>query len=261
MDLVVYNNEYLQHHPLANYCLSTLNAVSERDYPGKNYFKSEIKCLDIDKYERENAYGERSCTADAVIGISTCKNKELSAHRVQIIELRIDFKSSKNLRKDELENKVIHTKELLGTSLPIDTQSIFVFSEKVAPQARHWVESKKHEGGEIRFCKAYSVQDFQNTILSIDDIPYVPKYSPESVCEELQKFSESKSWSKLCKKMSFWISLAGELRYGNIYEYESLKETLKKWWNDFRMKSPVLDNEDDELNALIIDEDIETIFT
>ncbi|UPS45242.1 hypothetical protein M1D30_03465 [Prevotella sp. E15-22] len=258
MEPVVYNNEFLRHHPLIECCLSTLNTVSERDYPGKNYFNPEIECLDIDTYECKHSHGERGCTADAVIGISACKNKVLSGHRLQIVELRIDFKSPKNLRKDELENKVTHTKELLGTELPVDTYSIFVFSEKVAPQARHWVESQKHEGGEIRFCKAYSVQEFHNNILSVDDIPYVPQYNPNSISEELNKLVDDESWNKLCEKMSFWIKLAGELRYGNIYEYDSLKETLTKWWSAFRANCPIIDD-DDELNALIVDEDIETV--
>ena len=48
MEPIVYNNDFLKRHSLYRHCASTLNAVSERDYPNKNYFDAHIECLDMD---------------------------------------------------------------------------------------------------------------------------------------------------------------------------------------------------------------------
>jgi hypothetical protein len=256
MEPSVYNNDFLSKHTLYAYCASTLNAVSERDYPGKNYFDPQIACLDVDTYETSICQGEANCTTDAVIGISSCENKVLSEHRLLLVELRMKYQNANNLNKSEWERKVSHTKELLDGELTIAPQYIFVFTEKVAPQARHWMAYRKQEGGILRKCIVYSVREFRDNIRSVDDMPYIPIYSPDKVCEELNDFVKAELWNKMFDKLTFWLRKASGLRYSNTFEFESLQQTLKGWWKQFRAQHHEWNSEDNELNALIMDEDL-----
>ena len=259
MEPLVYNNDVLSKHSLYAHCASTLNVISERDYPGNNYFDSRIECLDVDTYETSICHGNADCTTDAVIGISTCVNKTMSEHRLLLVELRMRYKSGNNLSKSELEGKVSHTKGLLDGELPIDSNSIFVFTESVAPQARHKIESWKREGGLATGFKVYSVKEFCNNVKSIDDMPYTPIYTLDEVCEELDSFVRTNQWEQMFGKLDFWLRKIENLRYSNTFEFESLQHTIKCWWREFRAKYPIMSNEDDELNALVMEDDIHTV--
>lgn len=259
MEPSVYNNNILSKHSLYAHCASTLNVVSERDYPGKNYFDPRIACLDVDTYETTVCHGNADSTMDAVIGVSTCVNKTVSEHRLLLVELRMKYKSGNNLSKSELEGKVSHTKGLLDGELPIDPNCIFVFTENVAPLAKHKIESWKHEGGLATGFKAYSVSEFCNNVKSIDDIPYTPIYSPVKVCEELDGFVKTNQWKQMFGKLYFWLRIAENLRYSNTFEFECLQQTIKCWWHEFRAKHPTMSNEDDELNVLVMEDDIHTV--
>ena len=259
MEPSVYNNDIVSKHSLFASCASTLNAVSERDYPGKNYFAPEISCLDMDTYEKSVCHDNADSTIDAVIGISTCVNKVRSEHRLLLVELRMLYKSANTLSKRDLVNKVSHTRDLLGCELTIEHESIFVFTEQVAAQARHKITSWQHEGGLVTSFKAFSVREFCNNVKSINDMPYTPKYNPIQLCQELDSYVRGCEWEQLFKKLCFWLKIAGNMRYGNTYEYESLQKTIKGWWNRFCMQHSVWHCEDDELNYLIMDEDIQTV--
>jgi hypothetical protein len=259
MEPSVYNNDIISKHSLFAYCASTLNAVSERDYPGKNFFAPEIACLDIDAYEKSVCHGSADCTADAVIGISTCVNKVTCNHRLLLVELRMRYKSANTLRKGDLENKVSHTRNLLGGELTIENENVFVFTDQVAAQARHKFNSWKHEGGLVTSFKAYSVREFCNNVKSINDMPYTPKYDPIQLCKELDSFVKASEWKQLFGKLYFWLEIAENVRYSNTFEYESLQKTIKGWWQRFCMHHTTWSSEDDELDFLIVDDDIQTV--
>lgn len=259
MEPSVYNNDIVSNHSLYAYCASTLNAVSERDYPGKNYFAPQIICMDMDTYETSVCHGNADSTTDAVIGISTCVNKVMSEHRLLLVELRMGYQSANTLSKRNLERKVSHTRELLGGELTIEHENIFVFSDNVASQARHKIESWKHEGGLATSFKAYSVQEFCDNVKSIDDMPYTPIYDPIQLCNELDSFVNACKWNQLFRKLNFWLSMAEKVRYSNTFEYVSLQQTIKGWWQQFCMQHTTWSNEDDELDALIMNEEIQTI--
>lgn len=259
MEPSVYNNEIVSKHTLYVLCASTLNEVSERDYPGKNYFDPQIACLDMDSYETSVSHGNADSTTDAVIGISTCVNKVMSEHRLLLVELRMRYQSANTLSKGDLESKVSHTRELLDGELTIEHENVFVFNEKVAPQARHKIESWKHEGGLVTSFKVFSVMEFCNNVKSIDDMPYTPKYDPVQLCNELDSYVKACEWSQLFGKLNFWLNVAGNVRYSNIFEYESLQQTVMGWWKQFCAQHPTWNNENDELDALIMDEEIQTV--
>ena len=259
MEPSVYNNDIISKHSLFASCASTLNAVSERDYPGKNFFAPQIACMDMDTYEKSVCHGSADCTADAVIGISTCVNKVMSNHRLLLVELRMRYKSANTLRKGELENKVSHTRKLLGGELTIENENVFVFTDQVAAQARHKFNSWKPEGGLVTSFKAYSVREFCNNVKSINDMPYTPKYDPIQLCKELDSFVKKGEWKQLFKKLYFWLGIAENVRYSNTFEYESLQQTINGWWQRFCVQHTTWGNEDDELNFLLVDDDIQTV--
>ena len=104
MENWIYNNSVVEKHSLYPLCNSTLNEVSNRDYPNTNYFNPNIKCLDMDTYEKNilrKSYANH--TADAVIGISTYENNQELNPRLLLIELRIGYESTSNLSKTEIE--------------------------------------------------------------------------------------------------------------------------------------------------------------
>lgn len=255
MEAIIYNNDVLKQHSLYRHCASTLNAVSERDYPNKNYFNPLIECLDMDTYEKKQCSGNADCTVDTVIGISTCKNKVTSSNRLLLVELRLDYINAKNLSKSELEQKVEHTKDLLSSELSIEQNNIFIFTDNVAQQARSFMTRLMKGTKYSKLFVVWSVSDFKNSVKSIDDMPYIPINNPSLICKDLDKSVESQQWKKLFKKIHFLRNKCVSLIYKNPYEYESLSETIIDWWNNFRQNNPRLPNENDELDAQVTYED------
>lgn len=256
MEPIVYNNDFLKRHSLYRHCASTLNAVSERDYPKKNYFDTRIECLDMDTYEKKCG-GNADCTVDAVIGISKCVNKVTSSHRLLLVELRMLYVNANNLSKTELEQKIKHTKDLLGSELSIDKNNIFVFTDNVAPQARSFI-NRLMQGS--KYFIVWSVSDFRNNIKSIDEMPYIPINPPDKICKELDGFVKTQKWQQLFKQISYWKECALRLRYNNSFEYDSLSKTIYDWWIMFRKNNPCLLKDEDELGAQIIDEEVHKVF-
>ncbi len=260
MGPLVYNNDVVSRHSLYSHSASTLNAVSERDYPGKNYFDPQIACLDMDTYEASIRHGNPDSTTDAVIGVSTCINRRMSHHRLMLVELRMLYKSADTLSKGDLESKVRHTRNLLGGELTIEHENIFVFTDRVAPQAIHKINSWKHEGGLATSFTAWSVSAFYHNVKSIDDMPYTAIYNPVQLCNELDGFVAGAQWKELFEKIHFWLNTAENVRYSNTFEFESLQKAVVDWWLQFSAQQITWSNEDDELDAMIIDDDIKRIF-
>lgn len=52
MEERTYNNAIVEKHSFHAISGSTLNEVSNRDYPNSDYFNPDIECLDMDTYER-----------------------------------------------------------------------------------------------------------------------------------------------------------------------------------------------------------------
>ena len=158
---MIYDNHVVREHSLYARCPSTLNEISNRDYPGTDYFNPDIIGLDMDDYERRTCYGHANNTVDAVIGICTCQNKKKSSPRLLLVELRMGYEKANNLSKSEMERKILHTKELLSAEKTINRESVFIFDERVAAQARHWFAQRSAEGGgELRHIVAIHPHQF-----------------------------------------------------------------------------------------------------
>lgn len=63
----MYLNETVREHSLYRLCPALLNGVSNRDYPGSDYFDTRIECLDMDSYEKKVMHkAQADNTVDAV---------------------------------------------------------------------------------------------------------------------------------------------------------------------------------------------------
>jgi len=258
MDPIVYDNTCLRAHSLSRQCASTLNTVSERDYPGHNYFNQSIECLDMDSYERSQANGSEDNTVDAVIGISNYRNNRIINPRLLLVELRMGYSSTKNLSKTQFERKVTHTRDLLGSECSINPNSVFVFNNNFAPQAKHWLSARQQEGGKIRQCIACSTKWFNENVRSPESMSDEHIHTKISIVCNLSCHVENANFSQLFDNLDYWLLKSEKYMYSNRFEYEHVKNIIKEFWIEFRTKYHCLENEEDELNAQIMDEDIRT---
>lgn len=259
MEPVIYSNPTVERHPLWSRASGTLNEVSNRDKAGSNFFPPEIECLDLDTYETNYVSGQNECTVDAVIGIQKCENKVRSDSRLLLVELRTNYANPNNMSKSELERKVSHSKDLLGSEIPIHRQKLFVFTSDQAPVARHWMDSRRKEGGEIKNFEAMSVDDFNETVKSFDDMPYQPIYPPAEIENEIEALVNNAEWSKVIKKFAFWKDKAIECQYNKPFEYQSLKSVISRLWQGFRTQHAPLEDDNNELDAEVLEEDLSVI--
>lgn len=128
---MVFDNGVIKQHPLYTRYPSTLNAIAERDYQSGSLFDKRIECIDTDAYEKSLGGNLTEQTMDAAVGIKSYANNKSSNARLLLVELRMGYKNAGNIRKDELENKVRHTKELLGQTISYNKES-FLYSAKIS---------------------------------------------------------------------------------------------------------------------------------
>ena len=259
MEAIVFDNDVVRRCPLFSKCADLLQNVSNRDYPGRYYFDSRIECLDIDAYEKNVCGGNPDNTVDAVIGICNCKNdKRKTCHRLMLIEFRMDYESTHNLSVTQMIRKVAHTKDLLGGSIQIDTNSFFIFDNAISEQAKRWFANKSNEEGAFKNCVAWSVNDFHTNVASYDDLPYTPIFEKDKIVEEVCVLIDEENWKKFFPALRFWMNKAKNFQYTNNREYEIISEAIYEVWEYLNTKNPQL-SDDEEIDRLILKEDIETI--
>ncbi len=261
MGETIYDNDTIQKHSLYCQCKNRLNDIAIRDYGNGSYFDSQIECLDMDTYETSICHGQPDCTVDAVIGIAECNNKRKHNFRLKLVELRLEYKSARGLSKSNIESKVTHTRTLLGAEMPIDQQSVFVFSDNVAEQARHWVESRKKEGGEIRYFVVNSLSAFNANIRSYDSLPYSPINPSEIIAPELAKLLDDKQYHNFVNQFRYWMKQREYHRYRNSFECHNIENILIEVWKYASAKPKNFSNDDEELEYMIFEEDVSPLIS
>lgn len=257
----IYDNNTLKRHSLYSQCKTSLNDISIRDYGKGCYFDVQIECLDMDTYETAICHGQPDCTVDAVIGIADCNNKQKNNFRLLLVELRLDYKSANNLSKSNLESKVTHTKALLGAEVPINKESVYVFSDDVAERARHWVESRKNEGGELKNFVVNSLSAFNANIRSYDSLPYIPINNPKTITTGLRKLLDNKEYYNFTIQFRYWVKQREHYRYRNAFESRNIENILVDVWKYSSAISKVFSNVDEELEYMILEEDVASLIS
>lgn len=256
---LAFDNSIITRHSLYSKCGNTLDGVSKKDYPGKDFFDKNICCLDMDAYETQICHGSKEHTMDAVMGIKNYADNKFCSPRLLLIELRMDYKSERNLSKTVLEKKVSHTKDILGCNIPINETCFFIFCPNVIQRVKRWFKDKSQEGGIIRLCEPLSTDDFNELIKSESDFPYTPVTDIKAMEEYLHSLLSACDFTTFISKIEYWIKQAMSYRqkYNNA-EYDCIMQILNQVWHDFRISSPNLSDEE-TLDAEILEEDYEVL--
>lgn len=122
-------------HPLCvsdKSCIELINAVCIAEGAKKTQFATEV-CLNLDKLEGKFAQKDKRNarkTMDISFGVSSGNEQ-----RTVLCEFRLNYKNVNNLKKSELDSKILNSKSIVGHSPLIYTPYIFVFNSKVKNQA------------------------------------------------------------------------------------------------------------------------------
>lgn len=197
-----------------------LNEVSIRDYKSGG-FNDKIVCIDLDTYERAAKSGSPNNTMDAAIGICNYQNNRRVSKRLLLVELRLDYKSSKNLSGTELRRKSSHSRELLGMEISIDPNDYFIFDDTIIEESRRKINNLAIENGYKDKWHSQTVEEFNSFVQDAELLPYCPVNSPDQICSEIE--SCGKDINCLIKINDKWLQEARNYkdRY-NFNETESI---------------------------------------
>lgn len=197
-----------------------LNEVSIRDYKTGG-FNDKIVCIDLDTYERATKTGSPNNTMDAVIGICNYQNNRRVSKRLLLVELRLDYKSSRNLSGTELRRKSSHSRALLGMEVNIDPNDYFIFDDKIIEESRRKINNLAIENGYKDKWHSQTVEEFNNFVQDAELLPYFPVNAPDQINSEIE--SCGKDINCLIKVSSKWLQEARNYkdRY-NFNETESI---------------------------------------
>lgn len=214
---LIINNAYVHSHPLWGQCASTLQDISNRDYPNPNYFKSlpRIDALDLDSLEKSQHKHAMECTGDAVMGIALEKvGNNLENQYLLLVELRMGYTNGDHLDLMEIKNKVEHSKDIINANgvSRVYPEYYFIFTDAEAPQANNKIKRKANEIGRMTNYKVLSVSGFKNVLLDPAKLPYKPKHQEKAIVDSFLATylsSDRLDMDKFGKAFNFWL---GEIR-------------------------------------------------
>ena len=221
---LIYSHSIIEEHTLYRSSPSTLSRVSDKDYPGKNYFSMDIPCIDLDAYE-ESRSGENDCTVDAVIGVADYLNNRAGAPSLALVELRMKYKSASNLDFTKISRKVQHSRNLLAGGT-IHNKDYFIFTADVAAPAVYVFKSHRQTHPNLKNAEPISVEGFKNLIKNIEDYPYQPINSAAQIWASLSV----SDFAALVDLLDYWLgqSQTYKIRY-DLREARHILEVM----NDF----------------------------
>lgn len=223
---IVYNDDIIVSHSIARHCLCLLDEISQKDYKKVGIFSNKIKCLSLDDYEAKFCGGSKDNTMDAAVGISDYQKNRKVNHRLLLVELRLEYQSIKNLDKSPLIRKIKHSRDLLSGS-EIDQKSCFIFSDKVAPQAKSWVARLSREFSSN--WETMNPTQFNDYIKFESDMPYQSENDLDKIKEELSQRLEKKDLKGFFEISKYWRMEA--LKYKSRFKLLESAVILKTLWN------------------------------
>lgn len=130
--IMKYSKEVTETHRLGCLHKDCLQLISScfKDEGGKGIlFCQNETCINLDKIEKKQHKSSPQATMDITIGI------EDSSKKMLLVELRFNYKNPKNIGKQEILNKIDHSKALLS-GCAVHPEYIFIFKENFKNQAR-----------------------------------------------------------------------------------------------------------------------------
>lgn len=234
LERLIINNKVVEEHAIAQSYLSTLHAISWRDYHPIDYFQEtpQIDALDLDGYEKSLQKKQLACTSDAVIGVAIdYQNGRFVSPRLLLVELRMDYKHGDSISLTSLRNKVNHSKTLLlnGTA-SLHDKYYFVFTTYVAEQAKRYLRDEAQEYGRMSEYCAVSVDEMRKILIDPSTLPYTPIHSKTDVQNSLLPLItgvNNINVKKFLAQLEFWKSeLESAYKSYNVDELHHLLDTL-----------------------------------
>lgn len=178
-NIVFDNVAIISHKAYPKYCCK-LNEISFRDSK-RDGFNNKIICIDNDTYERVVYPHNLNNTMDATIGICNWKNNKRVNKRFLLVELRLNYKSSRRFSGTELKNKSSHTRDLLVGEIDIDPNDIFIYDDTIINEAKRRIYNLAKEHGFSNKWHPMTIDEFNNLIKDAENIPYTPINSPRTI--------------------------------------------------------------------------------
>lgn len=235
LERLIINNEVVGKHAIAQTFLSTLHAISWKDYCPVNYFPEppQIDALDLDGYEKSSKKKQLACTGDAVIGVaSDYQNGLFTSPRLLIVELRMNYTHGDNISLTALKKKVNHSKKLLldGTC-SLHDKYYFVFTTHVAEQAKRYLRNEAQEKGRMNEYFAVSVDEMKKILVDPTTLPYVPIHPETMIKGSLEPFVNDVkkiNVAQLIAQLKYWgKELQNAYQSYNIDELKHLLDTIE----------------------------------
>ena len=252
---LVNDNDVLKSHPLYNTYHKSLHDISLKDYSRDNYFRADIDAIDIDKCEEDLAVGSQDMTMDAMVGIAdySC-NTKVNA-RLLLVELRMDYDSTKTLRHSKLNGKVTHSRAIVHSALRVDEDNIFVFREDVVEQAKKWMFNMANQYSEASHWIAVSPKELENLLPQASSIDYIPITNMEQAVTDICLKIEETDFDSLMNMIGYWHNVAEDykLKY-QLKEEQHIKTELRNAWSNVKNIEKTLDQTQQAYKELIEDE-------
>lgn len=147
-----YSNQVTSDHPLASRYQKLIDVILKNEGARTTPFGVEV-AIDLDQYEIETNRGvNRDNTMDFTVGLTN--------RQMLLVEAKLRVKKPENLSKNELERKIIHSKDILiEHGVPIAKEKVFLFNEDVIRQARYYISRLFQNNTNLRI---YTIQEFKN---------------------------------------------------------------------------------------------------
>lgn len=230
---LVCDNDVLRKHVLYVQYHKPLHVISLKDYIHESYFQSrpDIEGIDIDQFEVDHSIDNRDMTMDAMVGVADYSNNRTVNNRLLLLELRMDYDSTKNLRHNKLCGKINHTREVIGTSVRVDEEHVFVFRKDVTEEAKKWMFNTSQEYSDAKCWVAMSTDELENLLQSQACMPYQAKTNMVHEDAVLYDLIVAGEYEKALELIDYWHKQAEQfkIRY-QLKEVEHIKLHLHNTW-------------------------------
>lgn len=231
---LVCDNAVLQGHTLYAKYHSPLHVISLKDYKHDIYFQSrpDIEGVDIDQFEIDRCIADRDMTMDAMVGVADYSNNRAVNNRLVLLELRMDYDSTKRLRHKKLLCKINHSRAAIGTAVRVDEENVFVFRKDVAEEAKKWMFNTSQEYPDAKGWVAMSPDDLENLLQSQDSMPYQTITNMAPIDKDFGSKITAKDFDAALEIVDYWNRQAEQykLRY-QLKEEQHIKDHLHDTWH------------------------------
>ncbi len=254
---LVCDNGVLQEHVLYAPYHKLLYEIALKDYIHDSYFQSrpDIEGIDIDQFEADSSIDNCDMTMDAMVGVADYSNNRAVNKRLLLLELRMDYDSTNNLRHNKLCGKIKHTREIIGTDVCIDEEYVFVFHKDVAEKAKKWMFYTSQEYSDAKNWIAMSTEELENMLQSQDSMPYqaITNMVPED--NKLNRLVVARDFDAVLDLIDYWHKQIEFFKtHYQLKEVEHIQQHLHDTWKN--AKATVNNITSDEQNFVsIIEED------